>query len=176
MQMKLILDLAALRVSPLTARRDHDSRQPEHELQVPPRDRRRMVGLDREHQAVAEVALARAGTNEGCDRRSEHRGPCGIGCLRRLVRGVVDDRVEAATVERYAYRSQHLVRALGEGAQDRRRAVVGVSEGRIDEARELRTIGLEAAAGGHWCSASLIALIKCPNLGAPGLRPGEERS
>src|SRR5690606_18291483 len=46
MQMKFILDLASLRVSPVTARRYHHGRRPEHELQVPACDRWRSVGLD----------------------------------------------------------------------------------------------------------------------------------
>jgi hypothetical protein len=49
MQVKLVLDLASLRVSPVTARRYHHCRRTEHELQVPAGDRWRSVGLDREH-------------------------------------------------------------------------------------------------------------------------------
>ena len=154
-QVQLILDLAGLRIGPATARGDHDRRPPEHELQVPPRDRRRMIGLDREHQAVSKVALTGAVANEGRDRRSEHRRASGVGRPRCLVRSVVDDRVEARAVERHPHRPQHLVRAFSEGAQDSMRAVIGVSERRLDEARELRPIGLQTALRRH-CGAPAI--------------------
>jgi hypothetical protein len=54
---QLVLDLAGLRIGPATAPGDHDRRPPEHELQVPPRDRRRIIGLDREHQGRAQRLL-----------------------------------------------------------------------------------------------------------------------
>ena len=148
-QVQLILDLAGLRVSPATARGDHDGRPPEHELQVPPRDRRRMVGLDREHQAVSKVVLTRAVANEGRDRRSEHRRAHGVGRLRCLVRSVVDDWIEARAVERHPYGPQHLARALGEGAQDRIGTVIGVPKRRIDKARDLCAIGRQTNFCGH---------------------------
>jgi hypothetical protein len=143
MQMKLILDFAALRVSPVTARRDHHGRRPEHELQVPPRDRRRLVGLDGQNQAVAQIALAGTASDESRNRRRENRRSRGIRSLCRLVCCVLDDGVEARPVERHPHRTQHLIRAFGEGAQDRIRTVIGIFERRIDEARELRPIGLQ---------------------------------
>ena len=61
MQVKLFLDLASLRVGPVTARRYHHGRRPEHELQVPACDRRRLVSFDCQDQAIPEVAFAGAG-------------------------------------------------------------------------------------------------------------------
>jgi hypothetical protein len=61
-----------------------------------------------------------------------------------------DDGVEAGAIERHPHRPQHLVRALGERAQDRMRAVIGVPERRVDEACELRVIGLQTDLRSHW--------------------------
>jgi hypothetical protein len=62
---------------------------------------------------------------------------------------VIDERVEARAIERHPHRSQHLARALGEGAQDCRRTVVGVPERRFDEAHELRSVGLQTGLCSH---------------------------
>ena len=67
------------------------------------------------------------------DRWREHLRPAGHWPLRRLEHCVVDERVEA-TVERHAYRAEHLVGALGEGPQHGMRALIGVPKCRFDEA------------------------------------------
>ena len=144
MKMKLILDLARLRVSPVTARRDHHGRRPEHEFQVPPGDppahgRPRRSGPGRwRDRARACGSPRKVATGR------EHCRPPGIGRLGRLAYCVIDERVEACTVERHAHRAEHLARALGEGAQRCMRAIIGVPKRRVDEARELRPIRLQA--------------------------------
>jgi hypothetical protein len=77
---------------------------------------------------------------------------------------MVDERVEAGTVELHADRRQHLVRAFGEGAQNGRSAVIGVSERRLDEARELLAIGLEALLCSHGRSPAHRSRAPIPSL------------
>ena len=76
-KMQLVLDLARLGVGPLAAGGDHDSRRLRART---PGSACAIVGAwsasTRQHQAVAEIALARAGADEGRDRRSEHGRPC----------------------------------------------------------------------------------------------------
>jgi hypothetical protein len=116
-----------------------------------------MVRLDGKHQADSKVALARAIAKERRDRRREDRGPCSVSRSRCLARCVVDERIEARAIERHPHRREHLARALGEGAQHSVRAVVGVLEGRLDEASELRPVGLEASLRRHDRGPSLGA-------------------
>jgi hypothetical protein len=149
MQMKFIFDLACFRVSPMPAGRNHEGRRAKHELQVPACDRRCLISLDRQDQTIPEVAFAGTAADERRHWRREDRGSPGIRSLRRLVRRMFDDGIKACAVERYSHRTQHLVRALGEGAQHRIRTIIGIPERRVDEARELFSIRLQTGFRRH---------------------------